>query len=803
MLLCVLPWWRNHAYLRDLYDYGLVITANGLMERGERPYVNFTTSIQAGFLGLNWLAEKAGGGTYAALTRGAAGLILASGLLLPLMLVRRWPWWAALAVGGVVTVGAASQHTILWHNTLGVFTLALVAWASALAPVLRRADWPWHLLLLAGLFLGGINKLNFHLVALAVALAWVLRAGLTGRAGAGRVAATMVGILAAGGLLPLAVELAWTGASLELWCANVVGLAAGSRFALLERVGTWEFLLQPMHDYYGKLVLPQVGLAGVLLSLVTLAGCWREDGVVRSRLDRVLLVLAVLVAATAGAALLATNFEIAWVDVAAWLSLLGSLWLGFGARNSGRWFTAGFVLPAVVLGAAAWWSAWQGQRSQFGYSQVPRGDYRPAESAAPAYASLHGLRLPPEIVLSLQALGQTLAANDAEAGRPVFYGPGVELLERYFPSAREKGQPLWAHWDTSYDAARINRLREGLLYSEQRSMAFTTVALAHWPEPVRAVLDENYVRDQVGPAVVRWRRQEDVLDLQVDSFATLGRLGGNLDGRVLHFERRPLRIRRTAAGVQILGTTGRTGQVLLRTPVHRMRGMMVLSRLPGAGNGSRAADFKVIVHGAVPEDVRWSARVELPAGQETIKVPFEADGSGRQLLLLVMQAEPAAEGLLVGYRELEITHAGELPGVPALRPNTPAASSADVAQAGSLFGDLAWRPAQLAVRAAAAGPDGLELSPGGEIWLHSDNMVGEFRGRVTCPASPGRPSVARVVWYKGGRLQILQQEQLSRDQPFDFRGWTAEPGGWFGVLLDGGEGLAPARVRITRSALQP
>ncbi len=802
-LVALLPWWRNHGYLRDLYDYGLVITANGLMERGERPYVDFTTSIQAGFLGLNWLVEKVGGGTYAALARGGAGLILASGLLLPLLLVRRWPWWAAVAVGGVVTLGAAAQHTILWHNTLGVFTLALVAWATAVAPVGRKADWPWHLLALAGLVLGGINKLNFHLVALAVALAWALRAGLTGRAGVGRLAVTVLAIVVAGVVLPLAAELAWTGASFELWRGNVVGLAAGSRFALLERIGSWEFLFAPLHDYYGKLVLPQVGLAGLLLTLATLAGCWRGATASRPRIDRGLLVLAVVGAAVAGAALLATNFEIAWVGVAAWLALLVSVWLGFQPEKPGKILTAGFVLPALVLGGAAWWSAWWGQRSQFGYSSAPRSAYLPAEEAAPGYAGLQGLRVPPDVFLSLQALGRELDGYEESDARPVFYGPGLELLERFYPSVREKGQPLWAHWDTTYNEVSIGRLREGFLYSETRRAAFTTIAFAHWPEALRTVLDEHFVRDQVGPVVARWRRQEDVPDRQVDSFATLGKLGGNVDGRVLHFDRRPLRATPTGSGTHLLGTVGEAGQVLLRAPVFRLRGVAMVSRMPGRESGSLSAHFKVIVHGAVPEDVRWSHPIELPAGQDEVKVPFEVDGSGRQLLLWVMQPAGQQRALLAGYRDLEITHAGEVPGAPHLRPEYPPETAPEPALGASLFGDIAWRPAELVVRNGRPAGDGLELLPGGEVWLHTANMVGEFHGRVTSPESAGRPSVARVVWHKGGRLQILQQEQLSRERPFDFRAWTAEPGGWIGVLVDGGEGLAPARVRITRSTLQP
>jgi len=58
--LMLLPWVRNHSYLRDFYDYGLVIAGLGLIEQGQHPYVDFTTPIQAGFFGLSRLIEYVG-----------------------------------------------------------------------------------------------------------------------------------------------------------------------------------------------------------------------------------------------------------------------------------------------------------------------------------------------------------------------------------------------------------------------------------------------------------------------------------------------------------------------------------------------------------------------------------------------------------------------------------------------------------------------------------------------------------------------------------------------------------------------
>ncbi|AOS44959.1 hypothetical protein Verru16b_02028 [Lacunisphaera limnophila] len=803
MIAALLPWWRNHNYLRDLYDYGLVLASNGHLDRGERPYVDYTTPIQAGFLGLNWLIERAGGGTYAALTRGGAALIAVASLVLTLMLARRWPWWAALIVGTAVTVASASQHTILWHNTLGVCALALVSWAAACAPVVRRVTWPWHLLAGVGLFLGGINKLNFHLVALTAAVAWAVRAGCRRQAGWGRVGVTVLAAGVAGVGLPLAVELAWTGASLQVWLANVVQVAAGSRLGLLKDVWSVHFLLRPIHEYYGELHLPQVGLMGALLSVMGLAGCWPRRAAVEGW-DRLFVPVAVAGTAAAGAALLATNFEIAYVGLAAWLVLVTSLWLGFAGPDRRAVFVAGLILPAVVIGGTAWWSAWTGQRSQFGFSDAPRADYVPAENAGAAFAPLRGLRLPPDLMLSLELFEGTLPDPDPQGRRPVFYGAGLEFVDRFYPARARKGEPLWFHWGTSYGPPELARLGRELARDDLYEAVFILQAYDVWPPELRPVLEQHYVKDLIGPRVRRWNRQYGYKVNLADTLETLAQLGGNVDGRMLHLQRQPLGIRRTTDGRLLLGTTRAAGHVLLRAPSYRFGGKAVLDRLPGAGDGPLSADVKVIVHGAIPEEVRWSGRLELPAGQQSVTVPFLADGHGKQLLVWITRPEEMAGRVLAGVRDLEITHAFEQLGeAPRLRDDVPADSPADPELGTSLFGPIAWRPQQLVVRGGWATAGGLALPPGGELWLHTEGMTGEVSGQLVCADVAGTPPAVRVLWYKGGRVQILQQGWLSRDQPFAFRVWTAEPGGWIGVMVEPTAGAAPAVARVLNSTLIP
>lgn len=803
LLVLLLPWWRNHSYLRDLYDYGLVIAANGRLDRGELPYVDFTTPIQAGFLGLNWMIDRLGGGSYFGLTLGGAGLIAVSAGLLSLMLARRWPWWAALAVGAAITAAAPAQHTILWHNALGVFCLALVSWAAACAPTLRRAHWKWHGLLFAGLLLGGINKMNFHLVGLAAAIAWALRAGLRREAGWGRVGATLGAVLLAGLVLPVAAELAWTGASFRLWLANVVELAGGSRLGEMHRVLSVDFLLRPPHDYYGRVPLPQAGLVGCLLSLAALVGCWPRSATGARCWDRWLVPVAVLAASVAAAALLATNFEIASIGLAAWLALAVSLWLGFAPDSRRTVWLAGLVLPALVVAATSWWSAWQGQRSQFGYSTEPREKYRLVAGADPVFARLRGLWVPPEIVASLEPMSLSLPDPGPDGRRPVFYGSGLEWLDRYLPAVHRRGEPLWFHWGTTYGPAEIDRLNRELRRDDGYEAVVATVARQLWPDEIKEVLNEHFSVDFIGPWVRRWTRRVPGAPNLADATDASSKLGGNVDGRLYLFDRSPLGFRATVDGRMLLGTTRAVGEVLLRAPVNQLRGTAVLDRLPGSGEGELAADFKVIVHGASPEDERWAARVTLPAHQQSVSVPFLAGAPGKPVMLWVTRPAGQSGGLLAGYRDLELTQVGEFSGAPELRQDAPAEVAATPALADALFHAVAWRPQELVVRGGRVQGGDLVVASRGEVWMHTPGMLGDLNGRLSAAAEKGKPAWMRVLWYKGGRVQILQQGWIPPGHAVDFRAWNAETGGWIGIEVGGDPGQPDVVVRVTAARLQP
>lgn len=107
------------------------------------------------------------------------------------------------------------------------------------------------------------------------------------------------------------------------------------------------------------------------------------------------------------------------------------------------------------------------------------------------------------------------------------------------------------------------------------------------------------------------------------------------------------------------------------------------------------------------------------------------------------------------------------------------------------------------VRGGTPAPDGIDLVAGGELWLHTPAMTGDIHGRLISLAADGSRPMVRVVWYKGGRLQLMQQGQVGADRPFDFHVWTAEPGGWIGILADPGAAGPAVQVRIDACTLTP
>ncbi len=801
--LAVVPWCRNHGSLRDFMDYGLVIAANARIQAGERPYRDFATPVQTGTFLLNGAAERAFGGTYLGMTWGGALATVAAGAALAWLLARCWPVVPAALVALAVTAASFSQHTIIWYNAVGVGCLAVAAWGGAVAPALRRQDRAWHAAVAAALFLGGINKLSYQLLALAVLVGWALRAWWQGRASAGRAAATVAWVLAIGLVAPVAFELAWTGVPVSVWWHNVVALPLGSRSHDLLRAFSWAGLWRPVSVFYGPLSLPCTGA----LCLALPAGAWLA-GWRRTAGDRVWAAGAALLAAAGGLALLATNYEIDYVGAAGALALTVAIWLGFGLPAHGWRFAAVVLAPAALLVVTAGESAWRGQRSQFGHSVAPRASFRDAGAAGAEYAYFSGLKVSPEWMDALRFVKTTLPPAGANGLRPVFYSQGLEWLERPFPAVKHRGLALWMFFGPVYGREETVQLARVLGADSTLERYYVATAWNYLDPAVARALYTQYALEEVAGVVGYWKRRPDALPLEdvehslydlartADGINLLNQLGWNIDPACFTINRgNTVLLPATAASAAVVGATAGRLELRGRVQSRRLQGEAVLRRT-GAGVAPVSATFEVRVPGVW--DAIWSGTARLGAGDSEQVMTFEIRGDYAALEFDAQLPTVARSPVCAGFRRLRLMHTLVDTPPPRLRGLAPP----DDAPAPEAFRRClpggAWRLAGLVSRGAKAVPEGLLLPPGAELWFKADPMLPELRGELR-RAPSGEPDnpVLRLVWRRGARIDLLVQEPLrDTNGALRFRGWNAEGDGWFGLLADPGPSAAAALIRF-------
>jgi hypothetical protein len=640
---------------------------------------------------------------------------------------------------------------------------------------------------------------------------WTWRAVWPGGADWKRGAVTLMGWLAAATAVPIGLELAWTGATLAEWWHNVAGLPAERR-GLLAQLASPALFLQPPHAYYRPLWLRPVGLVGSLVVLATAVSLWPARGAV----DRGWLVVATLGALASGAALLATNFEIALLGAAAYLALAVALVVGFasagaagaaGERERATW--AG--LAAAALALLAWPSAWAGARSQFGHAVVPRSEYVRGEDLPPRFDYLRGLRVLPQYAESLRTLDRWIESGAvAPDGRGLLPVKGTEWLSRALPGARAGGLPLWFHHGTTYGPANEGAVAIGLLRPGRINYLLADPAWDVWQGLPRMVVERHFTPVLLGPALqLHVRRNDDPLS---DPFATLVGARTNLDARRLRFAGQDRDFYEAGPGRFL----GGTGQLELRVGAssYRLTGEAVLQAYPAAGRPRRAI-FRAVVDeaGAEPEEL-WRAELEVSAREVEQIVEFELRPEGRPVRFEVWPQADRGEGLVAGWRNLLSLHSGPLDGgapaglvgafgTPQLLP--PEALLAGGASY-SIFGYGAG------FFAVAGGGLGTFLP--GELWLRVDQPVRRIAGRYRVErGAEAPPEIAvRAIWSRAGRVEVLHEQRFVPDagDPNEEAGWFdahfPEPIGWFGLLASAWPKGTPApgvRVVWERVEVEP
>lgn len=788
--VALVPWMRNHDYLRDFYDYGMFVNVNARLDAGQKPFVDFTTPAQSATFVLNHLAERLGGGSYVGLTRGAATLIVLIGVALVALLARRWPPALAAVFGFAIVACSASQHTIIFYNPIGVFAMALVVWSFAVAPVWSWEQRGWHALAAAGLLLGGLNKINFHLLSCAMALGWLVWGAIEARASWRRIGATLALIVVFGGVLPLAIELAWTGADWRTWYHNVVQLPLGARGDRVGLLKDARVYFSTLHDYYGSMRLAQSGLVVLLLPLGAVIAAWFTADADRPWMRRGFALLAGVCGALAGAALLLTNNEIAYLTIAAALVMLAGLWLGFRLPVHGWWPRLALGLPALIVGLSGWESAWLGQRSQFGHAQDPRAEYVAGETLGPEFAYLRGLHIPPGMARSLVAFAHYRRAMPSEADR-VFYGPGVEWLERIWPAPKVRGMPLIA---SAFESEREMRLLEdNVISGGPYGHILVVEAWNSWPLAVQIAFFRGFSMERIGNGFFLYHRlRPGVLWARPLNFYE--HIGGNVESTRLisHMPKE-----RLADGRLFVGIDRGSGELEIAASNNRSSAEAVLRRRsPGGAVGP--VRFEAFAAAGEARFPRWSREITLPENQDELVVPTgQIDASGHHLLLRVTVPAESAGAVTAGWREPRLWDTVERASRPPLLQEgvTPISPAPKGFEEGLLPATL--RGSGMLVRDPQFVDGKFWLNSGGELWIPLPAIFRRIDIKAHAAGSPpGTVPQLRVAYYKGGRLEMFIPQVDEPNNTARFSAWSCEAGGWLAILADPHRGMPPFTVEI-------
>lgn len=797
-------WWRNHDILRDLYDASSIIVGVGKIDAGMRPYVDFRSTMQSASYFLNERAEHVFGSSYLGLVKGGLVLTLAGTFALIAIWRRSYGGTGAVLLAAAVALGGLAQHVFIFYNPIGILCFAIVAGGLAREPRLWPLQSPEAVLVCGALILGGTNKINFQAFTLAFAALLVVRPWLTGWQSLKGMLLSVAVLLVCGIFVPLALELAWTGATLDEWIQNVLVLPS-ERVGFVLDIFKQDIYLRPAYDVHHSVIFKPLTATGILLVVVTSVAAWRSArDASHTRAARIkegaLLISATGGVVIGGVLLTLTNVEIITLTSLAFPVGAAAIWTAFGP--SGRARTARWGRVLIPLGVSLWtvvggYAAWNGARVMFGDEPPRRDDYIRLQSLAPSVAYLRGVRLEPawhdSVLATVKELERLQTSRDDLSA--VMFGPAMEWLERAHPESIIPGMPIWYHHGTSLSSGDGPWL-EAQLAKKGVDRLVLNPHWESWPGSFQVHLSTEFRQVDLGRFVRVYEKK-----------TPRGQPTHQVELRSVT----PILFRNhTGSNVHLGATHASDGAALTDSPWGDILGQVgntVWEWSEGAylvqGN------FVVMLHPQAAQTVAVVCRVEglAPEGASTlidqtltltperpeIRLPFQISPGGHPIRLSIVAEAGKETHVVGGWRDVRIGHAGQssaqpppltIPGLARVPPLVAAVSPAVLA----------------AVPNDSASIDGWHAAPF-EIWHRLAEGVGHAGVSIELERRPdrsGHPTLLTLAWYKAGRIEFIQQEISNPDlaETVKLSGNVPESGGWLGIMAVAADPVQAPNVRV-------
>jgi hypothetical protein len=519
--LCFI-WHRNYDLLGDFYDYSIVTSAAGYLDHGLKVYRDFSSPLQSLTIYLCWFAELVFGHRYLALGYANLTIGLAGYFILARALKNRLPPLLDVLTAAAFCVCTVFQHGIVWYNSIAILLLALIVICSVTLYGEEQIRPGIIIVLCALLFLSSMCKLNFHLLACAIVGGILLLRGI--KLGWPKKWLALIPLLfVCGAVLGPLLEIVVNGTTLREFFYDVVRTPAG-RVHLAREFSNPNLFLGKFWDFY-----PYNWSAGIYLKaalIYVISGFLafsqssaegadvRGEGLLRSKFLAPAGLASFLLASMA---LTVSNVETQMLTSAFMLIGLSAVFVMFRSELcgvAGGEFKAGIFLLAAFYFIAGSESAFMHSRIYYGqpaltqtqpgsaqeleraqgltYDQIPVYD---GSSISPKLAGyFSGVRFTEIGRARLRKIFSFIEANHLDGRlQNVYWGPGLEILNRLEGNIPKGRFPLWYHGGATLRAADGPPLLREFKRSNYE-WVISTDAISEMPQEVHDYIFSNYDR---------------------------------------------------------------------------------------------------------------------------------------------------------------------------------------------------------------------------------------------------------------------------------------------------------------------
>lgn len=793
-------WLRNRDILGDLFDVSILIGAAGKVHAGLHPYTDVRSPVQSATFLLNALTESVFGRNYLGLTWG--GLVQAwggAGLIFWITKKQGGPT-LAVAFTAALVLGGLIQHVVFFYNPIGIASAAIAIIGLSRCPDLDRLRQPTTWLIFGALIISGINKLNFHGFTLAVGATLLLLAKSKGELDWKRFLQQTALLGLAGLILPLVIELAWTGASLATWFDNVIALPA-ERLDSMARWSDPGLLLRPAAPYYHHLLFPYLGGLGFLA--VGIATVWsmvagRAHPQWPANVVRLILACGGLLGSCL---LMVTNNETLSLTSLPCLIIAVALVLSSSTSNQPSPRLVAFAtiacVPWIVNGG---YSAWHGSRVHYGLHEPQRSEFQRLENAPLPLRYFEGVRFHPVKLSQLEALAGTLVGMESTQGKlpGVVFGPAAEWLERAYPDNIVRNMPVLFHHGVS--------LREGDLdwFAQNLSAAGADKILVqseweNWPDDIATWLNTEFIPLPIANRYLLYQGISPALAPPHPNELTFSHPGefrdqthSNIDPR-LTTGSPELAFQETTIGT-VWGSDQSVTWDWEMHPFHLTGRWVVESQSPTPAG---SVEMRITASG----DGGYQSvldRVTIPLNSDTPAQSsvFDIRPNGLKLKWEIIPSDDSTD-FIAGWREIRILHSGNPQSRPTLPVNPRRSVLSETPGPTLAASSLFWFHNQPNEKPGIAYP-----AVPFELWFRPKPGVNHVRAHIELDrdslGAANGPIFVSLCSYRDGRFEIAQGITILRsDTQISVEGWIPETGSWV-VLMPRPSSPTETPLRISK-----